>query len=74
MIMNEVFRVGFEVDTTISKMKDGRLMWFGHARRRPQLAPVRTVEALIVDGLRRRGRPKLRSHSVALIRSAALLD
>ncbi|GJU89253.1 retrovirus-related pol polyprotein LINE-1 [Tanacetum coccineum] len=29
-------------------------------RRRPQSAPVRRVEALLVDGLRRRGRPKLR--------------
>ncbi|GKD40209.1 hypothetical protein Tco_1260416 [Tanacetum coccineum] len=29
-------------------------------RRRPQSSPVRRVEALVVDGLRRRGRPKLR--------------
>nr|GEU82773.1 hypothetical protein [Tanacetum cinerariifolium] len=29
-------------------------------RRRPQSAPVRRVEALVVDGMRRRGRPKLR--------------
>ncbi|GJT23386.1 hypothetical protein Tco_0893323 [Tanacetum coccineum] len=28
--------------------------------KRPQSAPVRRVEALVVDGLRRRGRPKLR--------------
>nr|GEU65796.1 retrovirus-related Pol polyprotein LINE-1 [Tanacetum cinerariifolium] len=28
--------------------------------RRPQSSPVRRVEALVVDGLRRRGRPKLR--------------
>ncbi|GKE76056.1 hypothetical protein Tco_1542176, partial [Tanacetum coccineum] len=36
------------------------LRWFGHVRRRPQQALVRRVEALIVDGTRRRGRPKLR--------------
>ncbi|GJW90769.1 retrovirus-related pol polyprotein LINE-1 [Tanacetum coccineum] len=30
------------------------------AERRPQSAPVRRVEALVVDGMRRRGRPKLR--------------
>ncbi|GJR38483.1 retrovirus-related pol polyprotein LINE-1 [Tanacetum coccineum] len=29
-------------------------------RRRPQSAPVRRVEALVIDGMRRRGRPKLR--------------
>nr|GEX82904.1 retrovirus-related Pol polyprotein LINE-1 [Tanacetum cinerariifolium] len=29
-------------------------------KRRPQSAPVRRVEALVVDGLRRRGRPKLK--------------
>ncbi|GKG28370.1 hypothetical protein Tco_0406697 [Tanacetum coccineum] len=29
-------------------------------KRRPQTAPVRRVEALVVEGSRRRGRPKLR--------------
>ncbi|GKG47109.1 hypothetical protein Tco_0504306, partial [Tanacetum coccineum] len=33
--------------------------WFGHVKRRPHTA-VRRVLALLVDGLRRRGRPKLR--------------
>ncbi|GKD31875.1 hypothetical protein Tco_1242653 [Tanacetum coccineum] len=41
-------------------MREGRLRWFGHVRRRPQSSPVRRVETLVVDGLRRRGRPKLR--------------
>nr|GEU99073.1 ataxia telangiectasia mutated family protein [Tanacetum cinerariifolium] len=36
------------------------LWWFGHVKRRPQSAPVRRVKALVVDGLRRKGRPKLR--------------
>ncbi|GJU37033.1 hypothetical protein Tco_1185387 [Tanacetum coccineum] len=36
-----------------------RLRWFEHVKRRPQQAPVRKVEALIVDSKRRRGRPKL---------------
>nr|GEV14568.1 retrovirus-related Pol polyprotein from transposon TNT 1-94 [Tanacetum cinerariifolium] len=49
------------VETINKKMREGRLRWFGHVRRRPQSAPVRRVEALVVDGLRRRGRPKLRS-------------
>ncbi|GKE39888.1 serine carboxypeptidase-like protein [Tanacetum coccineum] len=42
------------------KMREGRLRWFGHVKRRPQTAPVRRVEALLVDGSRIRGRPKLR--------------
>nr|GEX59555.1 methyltransferase-like protein 2 isoform X1 [Tanacetum cinerariifolium] len=49
-----------EVETIINKMRGGRLRWFGHVRRRPQSTPVRRVEALVVDGLRRKGRPKLR--------------
>ncbi|GKD81900.1 hypothetical protein Tco_1348739 [Tanacetum coccineum] len=40
-------------------MREVRLRWFRHVRRRPQSAPVRRVESLVVDGLRRRGRPKL---------------
>ncbi|GKC79087.1 hypothetical protein Tco_1129861, partial [Tanacetum coccineum] len=50
-----------EVETIIHKMREGRLRWFGHVKRRPQSTPaVRRVEALLVDGLRRRGKPKLR--------------
>ncbi|GKD28592.1 hypothetical protein Tco_1239370 [Tanacetum coccineum] len=41
-------------------MREGRLRWFGHVKRRPQSAPVRRVEPLTVNGARRRGRPKLR--------------
>ncbi|GKC68632.1 hypothetical protein Tco_1101230, partial [Tanacetum coccineum] len=60
MIPNGVYRAELEVETIINKMGDGRLRWFGHVRRRPQSTPVRRVEALVVDGMRRRGRPKLR--------------
>ncbi|GJZ37461.1 hypothetical protein Tco_0583652 [Tanacetum coccineum] len=49
-----------KVKTIINKMREGQLRWFGHVRRRPQSTPVRRVEALVVDGLRRRARPKLR--------------
>ncbi|GKC30685.1 hypothetical protein Tco_1037979, partial [Tanacetum coccineum] len=41
-------------------MREGRLRWFGHVKKRPQTTPVRRVEALVVEGSRRRGRPKLR--------------
>ncbi|GJY77956.1 ataxia telangiectasia mutated family protein [Tanacetum coccineum] len=60
MIPNRVFRAELEVESIIHKMREERLRWFGHVKRRPQTAPVRRVEALFVDGLRRRGRPKLR--------------
>lgn len=60
MIPNRVFRAKLEVDNIILKMREGRLRWFRHVRRRLQSAPVRRVEALVVEGVRRRGRPKLR--------------
>ncbi|GKD27889.1 hypothetical protein Tco_1234103 [Tanacetum coccineum] len=59
MIPNGVYKAKLEVKTIINKMREGRLRWFGHVRRRPQSAPARIVEALVVDGLRRKGRPKL---------------
>nr|GEX91495.1 craniofacial development protein 2 [Tanacetum cinerariifolium] len=46
--------------TIINKMREGRLRWFEHVKRRPQSAPLRRVESLTVDEARRRGRPKLR--------------
>nr|GEX55543.1 zinc finger, CCHC-type [Tanacetum cinerariifolium] len=36
------------------------LRWFGHVKRRPQRAPVLEKQALLVVGIRRKGRPKLR--------------
>ncbi|GJR09451.1 BTB/POZ domain-containing protein [Tanacetum coccineum] len=59
MIPNGVFRAELEVESIINKMREGRLRWFSHVKRRPQIAPVRKVKALTVDGLRRKGR-KLR--------------
>nr|GEX76064.1 protein transport protein SEC24-like CEF [Tanacetum cinerariifolium] len=60
MIPNGVYRAELEVETIINKIREGRLRWFGHVRRRPKSAPVRRVEALVIDGMRRRSRPKLR--------------
>ncbi|GJS65768.1 retrovirus-related pol polyprotein LINE-1 [Tanacetum coccineum] len=60
MIPNGVYRAQLKAETIINKMREGRLRWFRHVRRRPQSSSVRRVEALVVDGLRRRGRPKLR--------------
>nr|GEV00363.1 polyprotein, putative [Tanacetum cinerariifolium] len=54
MIPNGAFRAALDVDSIIDKMREGRLRWFGHVKRRPQTAPVRRVEAMVVEGLRRR--------------------
>ncbi|GJU13452.1 hypothetical protein Tco_1135848 [Tanacetum coccineum] len=35
MIPNGVYRAGLEVEIIINKMREGRLRWYGHARRRP---------------------------------------
>nr|GEW89257.1 putative cytochrome P450 [Tanacetum cinerariifolium] len=60
MIYNGVYRVKIEIETIINKMREGRLRWFEHVRRRLEPALVRRVETLVVDGLRRMSRPKLR--------------
>ncbi|GJV09945.1 retrovirus-related pol polyprotein LINE-1 [Tanacetum coccineum] len=60
MISNGVFRAELEVESIIHKIREGRLRWFCHVKRRPHTAPVRRVEALLVNILRKMGRPKLR--------------
>ncbi|GKE61296.1 hypothetical protein Tco_1511663, partial [Tanacetum coccineum] len=49
-----------QVATIFNKMRECLLRWFGHVKRRPQSAPLRRVESITVDGVRRRGRLKLR--------------
>ena len=40
-------------------MREARLRWFGHVRRRPMNAPVRRGETIVCSNSRRgRGRPK----------------
>ncbi|KAJ0851966.1 hypothetical protein HanRHA438_Chr14g0632811 [Helianthus annuus] len=58
-IKNEVFRERLGVASISDKIKEGRLRWFGHVKRRQTTAPVRVVETLTVEGRRGRGRPKL---------------
>ena len=40
------------------KLREGRLRWFGHVRRRRSTEPVRRVEGFQVEGKRGRGRPR----------------
>ncbi|XP_021984724.1 uncharacterized protein LOC110880519 [Helianthus annuus] len=58
-IRNDVFREMLEVVSISDKIKEGRLRWFGHVKRRQAIEPVRVVETLEVEGRRSRGRPKI---------------
>ena len=59
-IKNEVTRMKVGVADIASKLRENRLRWFGHVRRRPSGAPVRKVEEWDQGGLKRsRGRPKM---------------
>lgn len=57
-IPNVVFRNELLVAPISEKLREGRLRWFGHVRRRRATAPVRRVESISVVGVRRRGRPR----------------
>ncbi|XP_074327960.1 uncharacterized protein LOC141665877 [Apium graveolens] len=52
------FRNKLRVAPIAEKVREGRLRWFGHIRRRRVVAPVRRVEDLVVSGSRRRWRPR----------------
>jgi len=58
-IRNEVSRGKIGVASIEDKMREARLRWFGHVRRRPMDAPVRRGETIVCsNGRRVRGRPK----------------
>ena len=58
-LRNEIIRSKVGVTPIESKMRESRLRWFGHVRRRPYDAPVRRLEKWRSDGIvRGRGRPK----------------
>ncbi|OIT40319.1 exocyst complex component sec6 [Nicotiana attenuata] len=58
-IRNEVIREKVGVALVEEKMREARLRWYGHVRRRSPDAPVRSCEQLAVVGASRgRGRPK----------------
>ncbi|XP_070039081.1 uncharacterized protein [Nicotiana tomentosiformis] len=58
-IRNDVIRDKVVVAPIENKMREARVRWFGHVRRRSTDAPVRRCKRLTLEGLRRgRGRPK----------------
>ncbi|KAG5580363.1 hypothetical protein H5410_050990 [Solanum commersonii] len=58
-IRNEVIREKVGVASVVDKLREARLRWFGHMKRRGADAPVRRCEGLVVEGTQRgRGRPK----------------
>ena len=57
-IPNRVYREELGVAAFGDKLREGRLRWFGHVRRRSLTELVRRVEGMQVEGKRGRGRPK----------------
>ncbi|KAG5606376.1 hypothetical protein H5410_027868 [Solanum commersonii] len=58
-IRNEAIREKVGEASVVDKLREARLRWFGHVKRRCADAPVRRCEGLVVEGTRRgRGRPK----------------
>ena len=58
-IRNEVIRGKIGVASIEDKMREARLHWFGHIRKRPMDALVRRGETIVwLDHRRRRGRPR----------------
>jgi len=61
MIRNNVIRDKVSVTPIEDMMREARLGWFGHVRRRSTDAPIRRCERLTLEVLPRgRGRPKKR--------------
>ncbi|KAE8683252.1 Transmembrane amino acid transporter family protein isoform 3 [Hibiscus syriacus] len=58
MTPNSAIRMSLGVVHVSEKLREGRLRWFGHVLRRQPSDAVRRVESIIVDGARRRRRPR----------------
>jgi hypothetical protein len=57
-LRNQEFREKLGVAPLSAKMRENRLRWFGHVKRKTYDAPVRRIESIIVEGKRGRGRPR----------------
>ena len=59
-IRNEYIRGSLKISPLSLKVKEARLRWYGHLRRRDEDHPARKMMEMEPPGRRRRGRPKLR--------------
>ena len=57
---NEEIREAATVQPIATHLMQKRLRWYGHVRRRDECHNTRTVLDMVVEGVRPRGRPKLR--------------
>lgn len=58
IIRNHELKERLKVAPLSTKMRENKLKWFGHVKRRTIYAPVKMVKSLIMEGKRCRGRPK----------------
>lgn len=54
---NERIRGNLKISPLDNKIRETRLRWFGNISRKPNTTPVHRVERLLIEGIRRRGRP-----------------
>ena len=57
---NEEVREAATVQTIAKHLMPKRLRWYGQVNRRDEIHTTRTVLDMVVEGVRPRGRPKLR--------------
>ncbi|KAL1447748.1 hypothetical protein WDU94_000621 [Cyamophila willieti] len=59
-VRNEKIRETVKVGPLGKKIQESRIRWFGHVERRNKSYISKRVEKIVIEGKRRRGRPKLR--------------
>ena len=59
-IRNEYIRGSLKVTEVSKKVQEARLRWYGHVMRSPEEQVAREAMDMVVEGRRRRGRPKTR--------------
>ena len=59
-IRNEHIRGSLKIASISIKVKEARMRWYGHVRRRGEEDPARRMMEMDPPGARRRGRPKMR--------------
>uniref|UniRef100_A0A8D8XLX2 Endonuclease-reverse transcriptase n=1 Tax=Cacopsylla melanoneura TaxID=428564 RepID=A0A8D8XLX2_9HEMI len=59
-VRNEKIRETVKVGPLGKKIQESRMRWFGHVERRDESYIGKQVEKLVIEGKRKRGRPKMR--------------